>query len=83
MQKIESALYHRRIFLYTHFKKDTFVINTFKGGLILSSLQMLKSLLIAFMLAFVFKSFYYITWIACFFFAMLFYFLKILYAQNN
>jgi hypothetical protein len=81
-QKIESALYARRIFLYTHFKTDTCVVKILRGGIFLNSFQILKSIMIAFVLAFFFKSFHHLTWVVCILFALLFSLVKYFYVQK-
>ncbi len=75
-QKVEQAIYHRRTFLYTYFKQESKILQFFKGGLILSTFQIIKSTLMALMLAFVFTEFYHFMWLAILIFALLFYFVK-------
>jgi hypothetical protein len=76
IQQVEQAIYHRRIFLYTYLKEDSKILQFFKGGFILSTFQIIKSMIMSLMLAFVFIEFEPLMWLVVLIFGLIFYFLK-------
>ncbi len=81
-QQIEQGFFHRRTNLYTYFKAESRFVHWLKGGIILSSFQIMKAFPMALLLASAFITFYHLMWLAMILFAIAFFLLKAFYLRS-